>query len=42
MTVHGLTKKLQRDGLTEQYDNIIREQVEAEIVERAPDMPVNK
>ena len=40
--LNGLTKKLQRDGLTEQYDNIIREQVEAEIVERAPDMPVNK
>ena len=40
--LNGLTKKLQRDGLTEQYDNIICEQVEAEIVERAPDMPVNK
>ena len=40
--LNGLTKKLQRDGLTEQYDNIMFDQVEAGIVERAPDMPVNK
>jgi hypothetical protein len=40
--LNGLTKKLQRDGLTERYDNIIRDQVEAGIVEKAPDMPVNK
>jgi hypothetical protein len=40
--LNGLTKKLQRDGLTEQYDNIIRDQVGAGIVEKAPDTPVNK
>ena len=40
--LNRLTKKLQRDGLTEQYDNIIREQLEAGIVQRATDMPVNK
>ncbi len=40
--LNGLTKKLQRDGLTEQYDNTIRDQVGAGIVEKAPNTPVNK
>ena len=39
--LYRLTKKLQRDGLTEVYDNIIRDQVKAGIVEKAPDTPIN-
>ena len=40
--LNGLTKKLQRDGLTEQDDNIIRDQVGAGIMEKSPDTLVNK
>ena len=38
----GLTKTLKRDGLTDVYDSIIRDQVKAGIVEKAPDTPINK
>ena len=40
--LNGLTKKLQRIGRTEEYDAIIRDQIQEGIVEIAPDEPENK
>ena len=40
--LNHLTKRLQRDGLTTEYDSIIREQLSEGIVERAPEFPSNK
>ena len=37
-----LTKRLQRDGLTTEYDSIIREQLNEGIVERAREVPSTK
>ncbi len=40
--LNHLTKRLHRDGLTTEYDDIIREQLNEGIVERAPEAPGNK
>lgn len=40
--LNGLTKKLKRDGHTEEYDAVIRGQIEEGIVEKAPEVPTSK
>ena len=40
--LNHLTKRLHRDGLTTEYDDIIREQLNEGMVERAPEAPGNK
>ena len=40
--LNHLTKRLHQNGLTTEYDSIIREQLNEGIVESAPDVPSNK
>ena len=40
--LNHLTKRLERDGLTAEFDSIIREQLNEGIVEIAPEVPKNK
>lgn len=40
--LNGLTKKLKRDGHIEEYDAVIRGQIEEGIVEKAPEVPTSK